>query len=482
MLHLKKKKWTSAVLIGISLCMIACSLLSFSIYQAGMRSSLAEKSQQELEQYTKQSAILFNRILEDDFKQLDSIALFCGINKNSDGQKLLDLLHQNNSGSTTLKIGIAGNNGLLYTGSSNPVDISSYPFFEQALRGERVVSDVIHGLVDSGDAIVLAEPIRTNGETAGVVCAIYDTSAFSTLFGTSQFPDVGATMIMQADGTMVSGYQGMENYSTFYEALEQMEFLGDDTLESLRQRIESGESGLFTYYRNGRARYLYFQPVGVNDWHMLSLVLAESMDKQLNTLSAQSFTLMGVNIFFYAVLLLVVLQLIRFGRIDSMEYQKDALTLLQNKRSARLMMEHYLRHEGKKKMHACFFIDIDNFKHINDTLGHNAGDNLLVSFSKKLKTNFREADLLSRFGGDEFIVWMKNIPSREIAATKAEALRKLIVSDGSFATTISIGISCYPDDGSTYDACLQQADEALYQAKKLGKNRYCFYDKNSRKE
>lgn len=131
---------------------------------------------------------------------------------------------------------------------------------------------------------------------------------------------------------------------------------------------------------------------------------------------------------------------------------------------------------------AVFFIDLDNFKNINDTLGHNYGDKLLIYLSRNLKKLADSEDILCRLGGDEFLL-IHNYS--EIMELEEYAKKLLDLFDKSFEidnkemyVTASIGIAIYPKDGEESSAILKNADFAMYKAKELGKNRFAFYDES----
>jgi diguanylate cyclase (GGDEF)-like protein len=125
---------------------------------------------------------------------------------------------------------------------------------------------------------------------------------------------------------------------------------------------------------------------------------------------------------------------------------------------------------------ALVLIDIDHFKHINDTLGHTAGDRALTAFAKVCKENIREIDLLGRFGGDELILLMPQTASEqayEIAERLRLAATHLHVEfDGQpILLTSSFGVASLADEQDTIDSILRRADQALYFAKRSGQNR-----------
>ena len=159
----------------------------------------------------------------------------------------------------------------------------------------------------------------------------------------------------------------------------------------------------------------------------------------------------------------------------------DQLTQLRNGPNFLDAAQQVLAQASRHKQQlAVLFIDLDNFKPVNDTFGHDVGDMALQEFSSKLRSVLREEDLACRFGGDEFVVLLPYIEHPEDARDVALRLIKLLelpfassgLSSGMYA---SIGISIYPKDGSTAKALIRHADEAMYQAKRAGGHRVCFY-------
>ncbi len=162
----------------------------------------------------------------------------------------------------------------------------------------------------------------------------------------------------------------------------------------------------------------------------------------------------------------------------------DKLTGLYNRR----YFDHFLdleikRSSRQKSSLALLMIDIDNFKQINDTLGHLFGDKILNKLGKLLKSQIRETDVATRYGGEEFTIVMSNTGLKE-AVQVAERIRKSIkeykFDTKKIFTTVSIGIALYPLDANSLQELLKKADSALYQAKHNGKNRVFTYSKISK--
>ncbi|WP_433994652.1 putative bifunctional diguanylate cyclase/phosphodiesterase [Bradyrhizobium lablabi] len=165
----------------------------------------------------------------------------------------------------------------------------------------------------------------------------------------------------------------------------------------------------------------------------------------------------------------------------------DELTGLPMRRVIEHRVTNLLQRDEPLGRFALAFLDIDNFKHINDYYGHAIGDALLVEVAKRLGMNLRESDMLSRISGDEFLLLLNPIQSEHEVAEyihfTLERLKAPFFIDGSeiFAST-SIGVSVYPDHGRSYQALRQNADIAMYRVKNNGKGSAAFFDAGMERE
>ncbi|MEG1878371.1 MAG: diguanylate cyclase [Pseudoflavonifractor sp.] len=163
--------------------------------------------------------------------------------------------------------------------------------------------------------------------------------------------------------------------------------------------------------------------------------------------------------------------------------RRDGLTHLFNKVAVQQLIGDFLRNEGDQRQHALFVMDVDAFKHVNDRHGHAKGDEVITVFARTLSGCFRKSDILGRIGGDEFIALLKDYRDAEQVAAKAREMNDAIRAasygtdeDGNPCTaSISIGIALYPADGDSFDRLFSAADQALYDSKRAGKDRYSFY-------
>jgi diguanylate cyclase (GGDEF)-like protein/PAS domain S-box-containing protein len=156
----------------------------------------------------------------------------------------------------------------------------------------------------------------------------------------------------------------------------------------------------------------------------------------------------------------------------------DALTGVPNRRLLEDRLDHAIRHAHRTGLLlAVIFIDLDEFKKVNDSLGHSVGDELLLQFTNRVRGCLREDDTLARLGGDEFIVLLPEMANTEHVLAVADRIidtgsRPYEVQGHTLNVGCSLGISLYPDDGKTVGELINGADVAMYRSKRDGRNRY----------
>jgi diguanylate cyclase (GGDEF)-like protein/PAS domain S-box-containing protein len=175
------------------------------------------------------------------------------------------------------------------------------------------------------------------------------------------------------------------------------------------------------------------------------------------------------------------------AKADYLAYH-DSLTGLYN----RVNFEEYLSHalsvaHRNNTILAILFIDLDRFKVINDTLGHDIGDKVLINVASRLKNTLRESDFISRWGGDEFVVILEELSDASEAAIVATNIIEILkepmyIENHHLITTASVGIALYPENGQNANTLIKHADSAMYLAKDMGKNNFQYYTNTLSKE
>ncbi|WED20940.1 EAL domain-containing protein [Vibrio sp. JC009] len=268
------------------------------------------------------------------------------------------------------------------------------------------------------------------------------------------------------------------------------------------------EQGLTNLRISGDTDYKYELAMAVrSDWPELKRIL----DKALATISSQEKAeiysrwirvevssgipqewILGASSILVALLIVVILfsvwnyQLNRKvkERTELLEYrsQHDELTQISNRASLVTQLEQKIAgsQHSQRSHFSVLFIDLDDFKKVNDTLGHAVGDSLLISVASRLKSVIRKTDFISRFGGDEFVIITDRVGSQDdieaFCSHLLKATKEPYHLDGlTHRTTMSIGVSCYPEDGDTPDELLRKADTAMYVSKRQGRNHFNFF-------
>ncbi len=159
----------------------------------------------------------------------------------------------------------------------------------------------------------------------------------------------------------------------------------------------------------------------------------------------------------------------------------DALTGLANRTMFERLVNRDLVDASVGNMHALLFLDLDGFKTVNDTLGHTAGDLLLYEVAQRCSAVIRASDLIARIGGDEFMIWARNIQHHDEAKKVAmqilnEMKAPFNINETLISITFSIGIAVYPECGTDFATLSSHSDHAMYQAKSAGKNTFSYFE------
>ncbi|MEG1952758.1 MAG: diguanylate cyclase [Hydrogenoanaerobacterium sp.] len=223
-------------------------------------------------------------------------------------------------------------------------------------------------------------------------------------------------------------------------------------------------------------------------WHLIVENDTSSMTNRLNIHLFQSILIIVMIVLLVLVTITLVMlkynaQIVKLTLMTGV--RRDSITQLYNKRATEEIITNILKDDAQHNVqHALLIFDIDNFKNVNDTMGHSFGDHVIIELADELKSQFREDDVVGRIGGDEFAVLVKNIES------SADLLQKLgricsrlgtkDVGDGQvYHVSCSIGVAFFKKDGTSYSELFEKADQALYYAKGHGKNSYAVFGENS---
>ena len=353
------------------------------------------------------------------------------------------------------------------------------------MEGKQALSDPLESSVDQETRVVLSVPIKRDEVVVGVLGASYNVTALSRLMFNDTFDGIGYSLIVTQDGEIIA-YDGEPSYHKISYGDNFFEFYGDKkimeniSLLDVQKDFNEGKPGLFRMRdaQGNRAseQYLSYVPLGMNNWMICYMLpLSAALQPYHFFTTYEVLFIIGFCILVAILFVCILKKNSQKNRELLKSSQMDALTGLYNKKVTEERINEVLR-EQPEAMHAFLILDIDRFKKVNDGYGHAAGDIVLREFAGLLRNYFRENDVIGRIGGDEFVVFMKNVDSKDSVRNRTgglvQKIGELEFSDMPEHITSSIGIAFAPEQGDCYMDLYKTADGALYETKRRGRNGY----------
>jgi diguanylate cyclase (GGDEF)-like protein len=387
-------------------------------------------------------------------------------------------------------VAIADRDGTIVesTRSLGTLSVANQDYFRQQRdSGSMVVGRLPQGATGEGKLPFTRRLNAANGDFEGIVIVAVDASFFVSGYDTSKLGEHGVLGILGTDGILRVRRSGDSMFSG--DAINYASLVpGANEPETEPTVSLSSWDGV---WRWNSAREIYGFPlaiiVGLSQADQLAAVQRASTRYVLGAAGAS----VGI------VLLMSLLgrmswqlaksrtresesKLVHAQRIEYLAYH-DGLTGLPNRSMfSKLLSQRISEARRYDRGLAVAFLDLDRFKQINDTLGHEAGDQLLREVATRLQGCVRDSDSVARLGGDEFVVLLPDLEDGKLAATVAHKILAVLgkpftLIGHEFRVTASIGISVYPQDGQDEQTLTKNADIAMYQAKAEGKNNFQFY-------
>lgn len=315
-------------------------------------------------------------------------------------------------------------------------------------------------------------------------------------------------LYFDADGFCTQAQEERQGNNPFYVLMDgkgnilskegaESSFLLDDNLwsrvrpsEALNKakiRLQNQYSGAAMLSAEGERRCIAFAPVGAANLYFILGVeehyVAYLQGREWKNIKDMIFRLLLlISVFLAAVVVINVVGRIRANENHkNLEYKADSdqLTELNNKAATERKIKEYIR-KNPRGQGVMFVLDIDNFKKINDTMGHAFGDEVLRTLGRQIQAEFRVTDIIGRTGGDEFIIFLKDLKDENLIKREAARVAHFFKNFQAgeyvkYSATASIGAAVYPADAADFENLYKAADQALYLAKKRGKNQLAFY-------
>ncbi|MCL2717425.1 MAG: diguanylate cyclase [Lachnospiraceae bacterium] len=275
-------------------------------------------------------------------------------------------------------------------------------------------------------------------------------------------------------------------------------FISDDVINRLRRsysgelrkmdiRLKNGYSDTMKVALDGEERSLVYTPLSMNNWFVMVGIneyFVELLENRVWEFTRRTLFQLAMVISGFAICMVLINMIAKLRHTSKtkelmVKADTDLLTGLLNKvATERRVMDYMEAYPNEQAI--MFVLDIDNFKKINDTMGHAFGDEVLRSLGQQITPIFRSTDIIGRIGGDELIILLKNIYNDENLLREAEKVARFFHDFKAgeyvkYSATASIGAAIFPRDGKDFESMYKAADQALYMAKKRGKNQLAFY-------
>ena len=475
--------------IAVGVFILAVIVGIFLFFECVQR-SIQEKSQKTMMTNVSRQSEHLRTILDIHYQYLNEIAVTVGksdeLFSESNKERLVSI-YENTDLERAALIDTAGN---AYYDNGVTKNVAHRRYFQEAIHGKQTISDPLESSVDTEVRVVLCVPVYRDGVVIGVLGGSCNVTALSHLLFADLFNGAGDSCLVTSEGEVIAFDGGSASsmeitYGTnMLEYYRDKNFQGENTLEGIQQELAQGESGLIKISlkeRNEADRYLAYMPLGYNDWMICYTVPVKAA--QQNYKFIQEYELIFMGAFCILVLLLVLYIVYRNNKekaVLMVSAQRDALTGLYNKENTQKAIDAILRKKEAGASHGFLIMDMDHFKEINDNYGHITGDKVLKAFGELLQKQFREQDVVGRIGGDEFVVLLSDVGSRENMEGRVQdfqdKVRVIQIEElGEKRLTFSAGISFAPEDGTSFMELYRKADNALYQCKRAGRDSYHIY-------
>ena len=366
------------------------------------------------------------------------------------------------------------------TGAS--LEIGQEPWFEQV-----GVEEFPYVYAAEEQSVVVVKKIGQEAPQ-GYLMLYYPMERFGDMLLQSSYDATSFLAVVDLEGNIL-GVSGASTNACLKDGniFDAIEAENKENVRTLRNRLNNSARGCVNIQTDKQVQVLTSVPLGTNNWSLILGVSESYTKRQANYLRKSTSDVILSLIIVIAVFFCVVMVINIVGKIRSNEKKKeledkadtDLLTGLNNKLATERKIKDYMA-QNPNKQSMMFILDIDNFKKINDTMGHAFGDEVLRSLGHQIGTIFRASDIIGRAGGDEFMIFLKDIPNDDAILKEAKKVETFFKSFQAgeyvkYKATASIGVAIFPQEGNDFETLYKAADQGLYKAKKRGKNQLAFY-------
>lgn len=471
----------SAILMIVVLTM----LFSFSLKSSSEATEAVSKNLIEAtEQYSNKCWVEFNS-LKAVAQPIKKLLEKEGIQDKKYVAELTDVLA---FGSSAGKVYFCDKTGQGIDQSGEDISLADKEYFQTILSSSGTSYIYTEEETDvAAKVIVVAEPVVTSNNDEGYLLMYYSLDKFSNLLSKSDLEVNAFLALVDSEGKIIGTSGAKSGILESGNLVEAVESEDKEAAKTIRNRMKNGARGSSAVTVAGQSYTLVYIPFGINQWEMFLGVSQAYVDRQVDLQWERTKSMLTALIAVIFIFICIVMVVNIIGKIRRTEKEKqledkadtDLLTGLNNKLATERKIKEYML-QNPQSQSMMFLLDIDNFKKINDTMGHAFGDEVLRSLGQQIGVIFRASDIIGRIGGDEFMIFLKGISDEESIRKEAKKVETFFKGFQAgeyvkYAATASIGVAIFPQEGSDFETLYKAADQGLYKAKKRGKNQLAFY-------
>lgn len=382
-------------------------------------------------------------------------------------------------------------NGMAMGSGHELIDLSGTDYLVSNRGTESFFTYTENDGITGKEAILYICPVVFRDEIIGYLVAYLEPQSLKEIFNDgNSYGDEVFYAIVDKEGLLLASYGETADTSLltddFWHGIKNgAQTEGNWTV--FEQQRENDMSASIQISKNGEERIICQYPIADTDWFLVMGLNQKYADYMLGKVWKPTVGLLvkiAVALIGYMAIIVVINVLTRIRNSEQKralenKADMDQLTELRNKIATERLIKEYMEKYPERQA-VMFVLDVDNFKKINDTLGHAFGDEVLRNLGMRLQSMFRVTDIIGRIGGDEFIVFLKDV--REDATIVREGrkieqfFRQFEVGEYvKYSVTASVGGAVFPRDADTFEDLYKAADAAVYTSKKKGKNQLSFY-------
>lgn len=463
----KARHIRSAIVIIIVLILLTAV---FIIFRNRLNSKLRNNEEQHLIESANTISEVFYTKLDDQLTMLESQARYF---------QSIDLTDYNAMKRTILStkgiggfknIGVANSSGatINYNGtSSGNIYLSGY--YREAMQGKNAISESTITDENNDKVLVLAVPIMKEGSAAGVIYGTFTKDTLDSIIDSISFSESVSSFVVNSEGKILAHSTNGAIDST------------DEDLDQVipNEKLPANDKPKTVYYSDhGENHIAEMVPIGLHDWYFITVLPENTVTDLTDEITVYVGIVVVAVAFIFLIILIHISSLLRRTDMISEKASSDSLTKILNKESFRARFCEEM--DTAKGGLAMFIVDLDDFKSVNDSLGHVMGDKVLVDTADTLSEVFGSRDNVGRIGGDEFSALLRFGGSMDKITVAAERVckemnRTYSARGASIDVSVSVGIAIYPAGGRDFEELYRNADKALYKVKGSGKNMYALY-------